>query len=53
MEIYGIELNEQEQDFIARLYDKSSEEGGHLDTGVVIKMFDEEDKTVLDIAKAL
>ncbi len=53
MEIYGIELNEQEQDFIARLYNKSSEVAGQLDTGVVVKMFDEEDKTALDIAKAL
>lgn len=53
MEIHGIELNEREQDFIVRLYNKSSEEAGHLDTGVVVKMFDEEDKTALDIAKAL
>ena len=53
MEIYGIELNEQEQEFIARLYNKSSEEAGHPDTGAVIKMFDKEDETALDIAKAL
>ena len=53
MEIYGIELNEQEQEFIARLYNKSSEESGHLDTDAVIKMFNEEDETALNIAKAL
>ena len=53
MEIYGIELNEEEQNFIARLYNKSSDEAGHLDTGAVVKMFDEEDKAALDIAKAL
>jgi predicted nucleotide-binding protein len=53
MKIFDIELDEQEQDFLLKIYEKSCEETGRPDLVKKIKMFDAGDKEKLGIARTL